>query len=386
MSKLFPILIYNFLGMMAMMAILPVIGPIIREIGLEEWHAGLIVGVSGIFWMLFSRFWGEMSDRKGRRVVLLITSSGFMLFYFSLSLFIDKALSTAWSIPIVLVIFIILRSLMGLFFAGVTPVSSAYIADMTSNEKRTSGMALLGASSGFAMISGPAMSGIFAKHSLVTPLYIASTIPTLCILIILFAIPKVDHLSPRKNNPIKLSDKRLRLPILSALLASSSVYTANMCIGFYGLDVLQLDPQTAAKTSGYAMGAVGISMIIIQIIISKLNTITPKQWLKIGAIVAAIGFAIVARFNTVYGLYSGYAIAALGIGAIFPAMQSIASKNVQSDEQGIAAGSVAAAQGFAMVIAPILSTLIYEINPLYPYLTIIVLLSILLFYTLIHKD
>lgn len=382
MFSLAPILWFNFLSLMSMMAILPVIGPIVRELGLSEWHAGIIVSISGIFWMLFARFWGGRSDRAGRRPILLITSIGFMVSYFALSIFIDMATEKTWSLLVVVGMFVLTRAVMGLFFAGIPPVCAAYVADVTPRENRTAGMALLGASTGLAMIVGPSMAGILAKQNLVLPLYIAASVPILCILTVLFFMPKIGHRASTKHNPVKLTDKRLRLPVLAALFASSCIYTSQICIGFYILDILHLSPKMAAQTSGYAMGVVGISLIFIQISISKLPRIAPLTWLKLGAVVAAIGFATVVLINTEAGLLVGYAIEALGLGAIFPSMQSIASQSVGEYEQGVAAGSIATAQGLAMVLAPMVSTVAYELNPLLPYSLNVVSLLVLWLYAL----
>ena len=73
---------------MAFMMILPAIGPVIRTQGLQEWHAGLIVSLSGLFWMLSAKFWGQRSDELGRKKVLLPLTLGFFIFYLIWAVFI----------------------------------------------------------------------------------------------------------------------------------------------------------------------------------------------------------------------------------------------------------------------------------------------------------
>lgn len=384
MKKLLPIILFNMICLTSMMAILPVVGPIVRELGLQEWQSGLIVSISGVFWMLLARFWGKSSDDVGRRKVLLIATSGFCLSYIIFSYFIDAALQSAWGVTFVFSVFIILRAIIGAFYAAIPTVSTARIADATSNANRSKGMALLGASSGIGMIAGPLLAGILSQHSLTLPLYVASFLPLIAIAIIFFALPRQPHRQPEKKPLIKFTDPRLRLPVTAGFLASSCVYFCNVCIGFYGMDVLALSKQDAAQTSGYAMMCVGVSMIVSQTLISKYKTIQPINWMLMGCIIAIMGFGVVCLLHTVTGLYLSYSIAAFGIGWIFPSMQTLASQSVSEEEQGIASGSVAAAQGLAMVIAPVVSTLLYEITPFMPYISAIVLLSLLFIAILKH--
>ena len=69
---------------MAMMAFVSLIGPIARSLHLAPWQAGAVVTVGGVLWMLFSRPWGALSDRRGRRMVLLMGVGGFMLAYWAM--------------------------------------------------------------------------------------------------------------------------------------------------------------------------------------------------------------------------------------------------------------------------------------------------------------
>ncbi|MBS9777990.1 MAG: MFS transporter [Gammaproteobacteria bacterium] len=384
MKKILPITMFYFICMTSMMAILPVIGPLIREMGLKEWHSGVIVGVSGILWMLLSRFWGKKSDDHGRRKILFITTIGYCISYIIFTYFIDTALHSTWSVTFIFFGLIIFRGFVGAFYAAFPTVSAARIADVTTSKDRSTGMAILGTGTGLGMVAGPTLAGFLSKESLMLPLYVAAFLPIIAVAIIFFALPKQKR-NPQPAIAIKLSDPRLRLPIMAGFLASSCVYFANVCIGFYGLDVLGLSSKQAAHTSGIAMGCVGVCMIIAQIFIAKLKSITPIQWLVYGSLVGACGFLIISIFHTVQGLYIGYATTALGLGWVFPIVQTIASRSVSENEQGIASGSVAAAQGFAMVIAPIAGAALYQLSPFLPYLTSMTLLTCLFIIAIYHK-
>lgn len=378
MTQIRTLVIFNIICLTSMMAFLPVVGPIVRELGMQEWHSGLVVAVSGIFWMLFARIWGRASDQHGRRAILLLATLGYGISYALLSVFLSQALHSTWSLLLVVSGFILLRACIGSFYAAIPPVSAAEVADVTTTEQRTSGMAILGAANGVGMIIGPVLGGIIGQYDLILPLYFAAALPFLACLFVYFGLPKHEHHTPIKSDPIKITDPRLRLPVFSAFLASSSVYTAQICIGFFGLDILNLSSKGAAELSGYAMGAVGVSLIIVQIMVSKLKNVLPVYWLMLGSAVSASGFILVTLWTQPVGLMVSYAIMAAGLGMVFPSFQSLASQAVGEHEQGVAAGSVSSAQGLSMVIAPLVSTFFYEINPFLPFLSAAVLLFLLL--------
>ena len=87
-----PALVFAALtGTMAMMAFVAVVGPVVRLLGLAEWHAGLSVTAAGVLWMLSARRWGSLSDRIGRKRVLLIALSAYVLIYVAMAIFVDAA-------------------------------------------------------------------------------------------------------------------------------------------------------------------------------------------------------------------------------------------------------------------------------------------------------
>jgi len=93
--------------------------------------------------------------------------------------------------------------------------------------------------------------------------------------------------------------------------------------------------------------------------------------------VSGIGFASVALVDARWELLLAYAVAAFGMGFVFPSFQALAADSVQAHEQGAAAGTVASVQGLGMVIGPMLGTLLYQWRPSAPYLLVGALLLVL---------
>ncbi len=362
----------------AMMAFLSVVGPIIRALGLQEWHSGLSVSVGGILWLFFARFWGRKSDTAGRKPILIIGVGGLALTYLALGIFVDKALISLPSVLISLSTLVLLRALIGVFYSALTPVSNALIADHVQKEKRTSYIARLAASNGIGMILGPAIGGYLAKFGLSTPLYVFAFLPFLALLTLLVILPKEKPVSSEKTPMIKVLDKRLRVPMFAAFITMFVISTAQICLGFYVIDKFNLDNIKASVYTGYILASIGIVFISSQIFISKIK-FKPNTLLMYGSLLGFIGYSIVILVNSIPLLTLGFAIGAFGLGMLFPAFQTLAVNSVNKKEQGAAAGTVSAAQGIGMIIAPLLSTFIYKINPGLPFFVCVLMFLALFF-------
>ena len=141
-------------------------------------------------------------------------------------------------------------------------------------------------------------------------------------------------------------DPRLRLPQLAAFIAMVSVTIAQVTVGFFAIDRLGLDAAAGARMAGIALTAVGVGLILAQALVMKLE-VHPRRWIVLGALISGIGFASVAGVQQGWQLPAAYALAAFGMGFVFPSFQALAADAVESHEQGAAAGTVAAAQGWA---------------------------------------
>lgn len=367
------------IGTMAMMSFVAVIGPVVRLLGLSEWHAGLSVTAAGVLWMLAARPWGQLSDRIGRKRVLVLAMSAYTLVYIALAVFIDVALQT---IPPVLVSVLVLvgaRGLVGLFYAAVPPTAAALIADQAPPGQRTKFLARLGSANALGMVLGPAAAGWLAYKNLPLALYVAALLPLLALGLLAWrlpATPPVAAAQNRKRVPLSRLDPRLRLPQMAAFVAMVSVTIAQVTVGFFAIDRFGLDAAEGARMAGIALTAVGVGLILAQGLVMKLD-VHPRRWIILGALIAGIGFASVAAVQQTWQLPAAYALAAFGMGFVFPSFQALAADAVQAHEQGAAAGTVAAAQGLGMVAGPMLGTLLYRGGASLPYLLVGVLLLVL---------
>ena len=355
-----------FSGSLAMMAFVALIGPVAREAGLEPWHAGLAVTASGVMWMLTARPWGAASDRHGRRAVLMVGAAGFTLAYWALCLFVDGLLR--WQVPVLAAFLglVVLRGLVGGAYAAIPAAGMALIADRVAPAQRAQAMAQLGTGSGAGLVVGPALAALLVPYGLSVPLLVTAALPLAACLALWWLVPR----TPPKPGPVRrrlaLSDPRLRQALAIGFAAMFSVAIAQVSIGFYAMDRLGLPPEAAARAAGTALMVVGVALVVSQGVAARLQ-VAPERMVRLGTLVAALGFGSVLLADRAWLLAGCYGVAALGMGWVFPGFTAMAANAAEAHEQGAAQGAAGAAQGLGMVVGPVAGTLLYAVAPALPY-------------------
>jgi multidrug resistance protein len=148
-KKLSIIFITVFVDLVGFGIIIPLNPYLAKVFGAGPLQVGLLMSIYSLMQFIFSPFWGQISDRKGRRPVILISLLGACLAHFGF------AMSTSYTA------LFLCRMFAGIF-GGNIPVAMAYIADVTPEKDRSKGMGLIGAAFGLGFILGPAIGGIFA--------------------------------------------------------------------------------------------------------------------------------------------------------------------------------------------------------------------------------
>ncbi|MGR4042732.1 MFS transporter [Pseudomonas sp. 910_21] len=368
-----PLLVANLACTMAMMAFVSLIGPIARILGLATWQAGMAVTVSGVIWMLLARPWGRASDRLGRRQILLLGTGGFTLAFLALSVFIDLSLHALPSALLAFAGLLLGRGLIGVFYAAIPVGGYALIADNIEPEHRARAMASLGAANACGLVLGPAIAALLARHSLSLPFYVLALLPLLGFAFLKARLPRQELHLKQPPKSVSLTDPRLRRPLLVAFISMLCVAMAQITVGFFALDRLGMGPADAAQTAGVALTLVGVALIAAQLLVRKLEW-PPLRMIRVGALVAAVGFAASILAAHAWVLWLGFFVSAAGMGWIFPSFAALASNAVDAAEQGATAGSVGAAQGLGVVVGPLAGTLIYAVEPRLPYLLAALLL------------
>ncbi len=368
-----PLLVANLACTMAMMAFVSLIGPIARILGLATWQAGMAVTVSGVIWMLLARPWGRASDRLGRRRILLLGTGGFTLAFLALSLFIDVALHALPSALLAFAGLLLGRGLIGVFYAAIPVGGYALIADNIEPEHRARAMASLGAANACGLGLGRGLAAGLARPGLSLPVFGVAVLALLRFAFLKARLPRQELHLKQPPKPVSLGDPRLRRPLVVAFVSMLCVAMAQITVGFFALDRLGMSPADAAQTAGISLTLVGVALIASQLVVRKLEW-PPLRMIRIGALVAALGFVTSILAAQAWVLWLGFFVSAAGMGWIFPSFAALASNSVDAAEQGATAGSIGAAQGLGVVVGPLAGTLIYGLEPRLPYLLAALLL------------
>ncbi|EIU7172656.1 MFS transporter [Pseudomonas aeruginosa] len=357
-----PLMFETFVCTLAVMSFVALVGPLARKLGLAPWQAGAAVTVGGIAWMLAARPWGIASDRHGRRRILLGGLAGFALSYGSLCLFIVLALH--WTLPTLLAFagIVLLRGLAGGFYAAVPACTAALVADHVEAQRRAAGLA-----------------GLLATHGLVLPLLVTGALPLVALLALWRWLPREERRQPNRGAALAIGDRRLRRPLAVGFVAMFSVTVAQITVGFFALDRLRLDSADAARVAGIALTAVGVALILAQLLVRRLDW-PPPRLIRVGGLVAAIGFAAVCFADSPPLLWLAFFVAAAGMGWVFPAVSALNANAVRAEEQGAAAGTLVAVHGFGLISGPLLGALLHQLDSRAPYALVGLLLALAAFW------
>ncbi|KTS85274.1 MFS transporter [Paenibacillus jamilae] len=366
-----------FVAMLGLMLIAPIMPPLIRELGLRESHSGLIISLGSITMALMAPVWGNLSDAKGRKPVILLGFIGMCVscLLFTLTLF--AGLNGWLSGGLLLVLLIVTRGLIGGFIPAVLSSSQAYMGDVTEGEERGSGMAIISAANGLGLVFGPAIAGAFTLIGLLWPLYFGIVIAAVAFVVSLLAIPAAQPVIQQKPAPINPLQQGLRMYLFAGLVTMISIVTIQVIGGFYFQDQLGLTSEETARVVSFGLMFSGAAMLIVQIIQMKWLKWQPKPMILLGSLFLIAGMALFLISASLVVYYAAFFMFGIGTGLLMPGFMAGASLSVSQEQQGGAAGLVAAVQGISAIIAPILTTTLYRVDKYIPFMLIAVLVAVM---------
>ncbi len=351
LAILFSVIVLDLIGFGIMIPILPFYA---EEYGANATTLGFLLTSYAGMQFLFSPFWGRLSDRWGRKKILLLTMTGS-----SLGLLI---LGLANSLPMLF----IGRIFSGIFGANIS-VATAYVSDVTTEENRAKGMGLIGAAFGIGFILGPALGGILSIHSYATPILFAAGLSALNVV---YAWRRLgESRSGQTRTPLGIL-KTLQLPAVSTLCLLNLLFTLGVTqlestFAFFMKDRFGYD----AKHVAYVLVLMALIMVLVQggLIRRLAPRFGEKKLLISGALILALAFIFVPTSPNVAWLLFPLSIASLGRGICQPSLLSLASKSADPAIQGSVMGTFQSAASLARVIGPTVAGLLYDQNTSLPF-------------------
>jgi DHA1 family tetracycline resistance protein-like MFS transporter len=350
LAVLFGVLVINIFGIGLLMPVMP---QLIRELGGGDigdaaYLYGFLMAGYALMQFLCGPFLGALSDRFGRRPVLLWCMLGLGIDYILLAL-----------APSLWLVFVA-RLIGGVMSASIT-TASAYVADITPPEKRAQSYGITGAAFGIGFIGGPLVGGLLGEYGPRVPFYAASVAAFLAVAFTYFLLPESlakENRRPfrwREANPIGAFMLVGKYPAVVALLVvfALSQFAERMLESTWVLYAEYRFGWSSAQI-GLSFAWIGILVVITQGFLVRIVVPRIGEWrtLTNGLTVAAVCMAAIAFITQTWLLYLIIVPYVLAWGLCGPAGQGIVTKAVPPNEQGTLQGAITSAGTLMGVIAP----------------------------------
>jgi DHA1 family tetracycline resistance protein-like MFS transporter len=347
------------IDMLAFGMIIPVLPMLVQSFaGGSAARGAEIYGVFGTAWalmqLIFSPVQGSLSDRFGRRVVILISCTGLGLDFILMAL----APNIWW--------LLLGRVISGIAAASVS-TAGAYISDVTPPEKRAASFGIIGASFGVGFVLGPAIGGVLGAISPRLPFWAAAFMALANVCWGLFVLPESLPLDKRvpfswKNaNPMGALRLLGSHPMLAGLARSYFLINlAHVVLPSTAVLYMYYRYDWSTRSVGLMLGGVGVASLVVQGFLVKpaVKLLKERRAIAVGLTFGAAGFAIYGLAPTGPLFWIGVPVMALW-GIATPSLQALMTRVVDPTEQGRLQGALASLTGFASLIGPTLFTQIF---------------------------
>jgi MFS family permease len=372
-----------FNSILGLSVLFPILAPLGRELGLSELQVGSLSASYALMQVLVSPAWGRLSERIGRKPVLLMGVLGFGVSFLGFALLADWGGRAHWPTPLLFGALLGARLLGGAFSSATLPTAQAYMADMTGRRDRTAGMAMIGAAFGLGVIFGPLIGAAFSLISLLAAVYFSASVAFLNFAFVWFFLPESQRVARAEPPKPTAHVARLVWPLLAVGFTLSLASVAmEQTISFYYQDRLQLSNQATPRTVGMALGVYGLVAVFTQGFLVRRYKWSPLRLMAIGMPVALLGYVLLVFANRFGMLTLALGAQAFGQSLAVPGVTAGMSLGVSEDDQGVVAGLNSSALGFGRMLGPLAGTGLYQLRAEYPYvlssvLIVVVMLSVM---------
>lgn len=355
-SPLLPIFLIVAVDVLGLTLILPLLPFYAEKMGATPTEVGLLVAVYAACQLVSGPLLGQLSDRTGRKPLLLLSQFGTLIGFIILAY------------AHVLWVVFLSRIIDGVT-AGNLSLAQAYIADVTEPENRTKSFAVIGVSFGIGFLIGPAISGFLSTFGYQYPIFAAAGLSATSILATYFLLPSV---TPAEGGA---STRRLRVldwgayseyfkrPGLAPLLWQFFLYVFAFASFMSGFALFAERRYTwhgkpfGPREVGYVFAYVGLLGIILQggLIGRLVKRIGEPKLATVGFAGGAIGLGILGFTHELPGLLIAAAISAFAMGSVRPVLTSLITQHARRDEQGVVLGLTQSLQSIAQIVAPVIA-------------------------------
>jgi MFS transporter, DHA1 family, multidrug resistance protein len=341
--------------------VIPIMPFYVESMGAGGTELGLLVASYAVMRLICGPLWGSLSDRVGRKPVLMVG-----VFGYGLTMILFGLATELWML-------FVFRILSGMLSSATSPTTMAYIGDSTPEKERGQGMGILGAAVGVGTIVGPGVGGLLGGDNLVLPFFIAGGMSFLALLLIWFFLPESLSTSMRQESRQK---ERLQTRVVWQAISSSiggllvmaflAAFGLTAFFGIFGLYALQ-KYDAGPEAVGGVMMVFGLLTAVGQGLLTGPLT---KRWgeaivIQGSLVITAVGFIFISLADTFTLFLIAIGLFTLAIAILSPAVAALTSRQTPL-EQGMTMGLSNAAQSLGRIAGPLLGGIAFDLYIEYP--------------------
>ncbi len=361
---------------------MPVLPFYLESLGGRGIHYGLLIASYGIMQLIFAPIWGSLSDKYGRKPLLLIGMMGM-----GSAMLLFAVATELWMLYAA-------QLFSGSLSSATLPAAQAYAGDSTTMEERGGAMGKIGGAIGLGMVFGPGIGGLLGSMSLATPFLVASGFCLFTFLLILLGLPEsLDRDNRSVTVQVQIMQVKgmwhmLFAPMGYGLVASFvGILGQTIFTSTFGLYVIARFDYEPAHIGTVLMGMALMYALAQGLLVGPLTRrYGEKKVISIGALGGALGFVLIllaTSFVTIFLAMSGFILL---VALLKPSALSYVSKRA-GDTQGKAMGIAESYMSLGRIIAPLWAGMVFDINIYYPYISgTVIFLSVFIITLRLHKS
>lgn len=340
----------------------------INELHISEFMIGFIVGIYSLMQFLFTPVWGSLSDRYGRKPVLVMSLIGSIISYLMLALVFSGVFLSV-------VLLVISRAFAGIFAANLS-AAQAVISDITSPEDRTKGIGLISAAFGLGFVFGPAIGGVLSQNfGYGFPIYVSAGLSLmatlLCVFVFRETLSKEIQISNRQNKKIRNPlNVKLTLSVLRnekigkyIIIFFITVLAFSNIFGTLQLFAERKDGLNMTQSEiGYLFSFMGITGAFVQLFLLKIikKELGEEKTLLLGCFLSLIGLGFIGLSSAILSLLMLLFLLSVGNGMSSTVSISLLSQNTGPEEQGTILGINQSLGSLARFLGPTWGGFVYQ--------------------------
>ncbi|MBK7159560.1 MAG: MFS transporter [Ignavibacteria bacterium] len=378
-STLVVIFLTIFIDLLGFGIIIPLLPSFsVNVLHINEFTIGLIAGIYSLMQFLFTPVWGYLSDRYGRKPILVMSLIGSVVSNLLLAFVFSGIILSAS-------ILILARAFAGIFAANIS-AAQAVISDVTSHEERTKGIGMISAAFALGFVFGPSIGGVLSQNfGYSFPVYISAALSLIAALLCIFIFKETlskeiqlkNRLSKRKYNPFNL---RIFLTALSnksygkyMIIFFVAVFSFSNIFGTFQLFAERKEGLNMNQAEiGYIFSFMGVMGALVQIFLLKIinKKIGEENTLILGSFIAIFGLGLIGFSTNLIFLLFVIVILSVGNGLNNTVSISMLSQSVGKEEQGTILGINQSLGSLARFLGPVWGGFVYQfLGYKYPFIT-----------------